>query len=184
MPNTRESLLSPCYLSSVSGSDIILGLPWLQQVNPLVPNWSTGDLFITRRKVNGKIDTYKCRSIPSEPFKVPENCPSPYSRPIINKDLTNDTAVSIARDIDTPKDDHTRLYWVWISLSTVPEYSPKSRKLGTVNSLPMQEAVRQATAYAEQGEEFYQPAFEEPPLYKESTPQHTPQRSKSVLIDL
>ena len=39
--------LSLSVLRSVSGFDIILGLPWLQAVNPLIPNWSTGDLYIT-----------------------------------------------------------------------------------------------------------------------------------------
>ena len=68
--------LSLSVLPSVSGFDIILGLPWLQTVNPLIPNWSTGDLYITRRRVNGKIDTYRCKSIPTRPFSVPENCPS------------------------------------------------------------------------------------------------------------
>jgi hypothetical protein len=33
--------LSLSVLPSVSGFDIILGLPWLQTVNPLIPNWST-----------------------------------------------------------------------------------------------------------------------------------------------
>ena len=68
--------LSLSVLPSVSGFDILLGLPWLQTVNPLIPNWSTGDLYITRRSVNDKIDTYRCKSIPTRPFSVPENCPS------------------------------------------------------------------------------------------------------------
>ena len=38
-----------------------------------------------------------------------------------------------------------------------------------------------ATSFAQhKGDDFYQPAFEEPPLYKESTP-HTPEQQ--VIID-
>jgi hypothetical protein len=77
--------LSLSVLPSVSGFDIILGLPWLQTVNPLIPNWSTGDLYITRRRVNGKIDTYRCKSIPTRPFSVPENCPSQPKAKIPNQ---------------------------------------------------------------------------------------------------
>jgi hypothetical protein len=68
--------LSLSVLPSVSGFDIILGLPWFQTVNPLIPNWSTGDLYITRQKVNGKVDTYRRKSIPTRPFSIPENGPS------------------------------------------------------------------------------------------------------------
>ena len=45
----------------------------------------------------------------------------------------------------------------------------------------MEEAAQKATSYAQhQGDDFYQPAFEEPPLYKVSTP-HTPKQQ--VIID-
>ena len=45
----------------------------------------------------------------------------------------------------------------------------------------MEEAARKATSYAQhQGDDFYQPAFEEPPLYKESIP-HTPEQQ--IIID-
>jgi hypothetical protein len=40
--------LSLSVLPSVSGFDIILGLPWLQTVNPLIPNWSTLVTYILR----------------------------------------------------------------------------------------------------------------------------------------
>ena len=45
----------------------------------------------------------------------------------------------------------------------------------------MEEAARKATSFAQhQGDDFYQPAFEEPPLYEESIP-HTPEQQ--VIID-
>ena len=45
----------------------------------------------------------------------------------------------------------------------------------------MEEASRKATSNAQhQGDDFYQPTFEEPPLYKESTP-HTSEQQ--VIID-
>jgi hypothetical protein len=50
-----------------------------------------------------------------------------------------------------------------------------------VNSLAMEESARKATSYVQhQGDDFYQPAFEEPPLYKESIP-HTSEQQ--VIIE-
>ena len=50
-----------------------------------------------------------------------------------------------------------------------------------VHSVAMKEAARKATSFVQhQGDDFYQPAFEEPPLYKESVP-HTPEQQ--VIID-
>jgi len=149
--------LSLSVLPSVSGFDIILGLPWLQTVNPLIPNWSTGDLFITRRKVNGKIDTYRCKSIPTRPFSIPENCPS---QPIaINQ-------------VPCQKAEETIIFCIWV----------QSTEYFNVHSLAMEEAARKATSFAQHQmeDDFYQPAFEEPPLYKESIP-HTPEQQ--IIID-
>ena len=62
-------------LPTLASQEIILGMPWLQQVNPLIPNWSTGELYITKTKVNGKRTTSRCKPIQSQPYSVPENCP-------------------------------------------------------------------------------------------------------------
>ena len=65
----------------------------------------------------------------------------------------------------------TKIFCLWV----------QSTEYLNVNSLAMEEAAQKATSYAQhQGDDFYQPAFEEPPLYKESTP-HTPQQQ--VIID-
>jgi hypothetical protein len=65
----------------------------------------------------------------------------------------------------------TKIFCLWV----------QSTEYLNVNSLAMEEAARKATSYAQhQGDDFYQPVFEEPPLYKESTP-HTPEQQ--VIID-
>ena len=106
--------LSLSVLPSVSGFDIILGLPWLQTVNPLIPNWSTGDLYITRRRVNGKIDTYRCKSIPTRPFSVPENCPSQPKAKIPNQ--TDNLNVHSLTDGMESKE--TIIFCLWVQLIT------------------------------------------------------------------
>ena len=64
------------------------------------------------------------------------------------------------------KAEETIIFCLWVQST---EYS-------NVNSLAIEEAARKATSQAQhQGDDFYQPAFEEPPLYKESIP-HTPEQ--------
>ena len=125
-------------------------------MNPLIPNWSTGDLFITRRKVNGKIDTCRCRSIPTRPFSTPENCPSqPKAKIPAQTDNLNVNSLKEAI-----------IFCLWV----------QSTDNLHVHSVAMEEAARKATSFVQhQGDHFYQPAFEEPPMYKESVP-HTPEQ--------
>ena len=65
----------------------------------------------------------------------------------------------------------TKIFCLWV----------QSTKYLNVNSLTMEVASRKATSNVQhQSDDFYQPAFEEPPLYKESIP-HTPEQQ--VILD-
>ena len=126
-------------------------------MNPLIPNWSTGDLYITKRRVNGKIDTYRCKSIPTRPFSVPENCPSQPIAKIPSRRKT-DLALN-GLEVLCEKAEETIIFCLWV----------QSTDYLNVNSLAMEEAAKKASSYAQhQGDDFYQPTFEESPLYKES----------------
>ena len=158
------SFLSTMKLSiipTLATHEIILGLPWLQDVNPLIPNWSTGDLFITKTKVNGKRTTYRCKSIQSLPYTIPENCPT--------KPTSRSTSHKPTKEVFNTSDS-TEVFCLWVR--SVDDYS--------IQSLSMAQAAEQALQFAENQSEFYTPAFEEPPLYKLSEP-HTPH--EQAIID-
>ena len=74
-------------LPSITNFDVILGLPWMRKVNPLIPNWQTGDMFLTKRQSNGKQITYKCKAVHTAPFENPLNRPQvrPPSKAQLNR---------------------------------------------------------------------------------------------------
>lgn len=147
-------------LPAISQFDIILGLPWIRKINPLVPNWTTGDMFITKMKVNGKPTTYKIRAVHTEPYSHSLNKPVTVTPP---------TQAQLNR---LCKNKSVEIYYILVKNSEIQAMP--------INSLAMQKAAEEAIAFAEQSEQFDIPSFEEPPLYKESEP-HT--QEQKVIID-
>jgi transposase InsO family protein len=148
-------------LPNLTNQDVILGMPWMKKVNPSIPNWTTGDMFITKRRVNGKINTYRCKSIPTNPFDDPNNRPKHVVPTVkqLNKIFLKSKDVQVYQ----------------INVRSVEDF--------TVNSITMDQAAQRATAFAENNQtesDFYKPAFEEPLLTKPSVP-HTPE--EQIIID-
>ena len=55
-------------LPDITQFQVILGLPWMKSVNPLIPNWNTGDMYLTKTHVSGKRITYKCKCVHLYPY--------------------------------------------------------------------------------------------------------------------
>ena len=139
-------------LPGVSQNDIILGLPWMKRINPSIPNWQQGDMFVTKTRLNGKIATYKCKAIHTDP----------YSNPLNKGDNTKIIPPTQAQLNRLCKSKNVEIYCIIVKDSNF-EITP-------INSLAMQKAAEEAKQFAEQAEEFQIPSFEEPPLYKLSEP--------------